>query len=193
MKSKQSLVALAALAAVGGFASARQSCDRETGHMNRALNAGGLLANIDAADLNTGNVFMHSHGNALRVCGQAAVGTAPAENDLIRLCRIPAGAVIDEVAVANTDMDTHGTPTLAVSVGFEPVDSAEGPTADHAYFAASGQTILQAANDGKVYRKFTPKKFEKDVYLVAKVTATAATFAAGTLYATASGRVEGIK
>lgn len=190
---KKSLVALAAMAAMGqvAMASTRRSCDSEFGHMRRATLAN--EAYVDAADLNTQLGYMHSDGNAMRVTGRVALAANPAANDIIRVCLIPAGMIVDKVTIANTDMDTNGAPTLVHAIGFEPVDAADGPAADYTYFGAAGQTNLQAANDGKSYCKFAPKKFERPVYLCLKVGTAAATFAAGTVYATVEGIADLVK
>jgi hypothetical protein len=193
---KKSLVALSALSAMAAMgevsiASTRVSCDAEFGNMRRVML--GNLAYQDAADLNTKLGYMHSDGNSMRVTGQVAVASNPAANDIIRFCVIPAGMVVDEVIIANADLDSNGAPTLVHSLGFEPVDSGDGPTADYAYFAAAGQTTLQSASDGKSFNKFAPKKFERAVYLCAKVGTGAATFAAGTVYAKAIGTAELVK
>jgi hypothetical protein len=193
---KKSLFALAAMAAMGDTAlacSARVSCDAESGHMKRALAQGGLMANIDATDLKTANYHMQAYGNESVYQGKVALTVNPTAADVIRLMRIPAGAEINEIVTANDDLDSNGSPTIVVGIGFEPVDATDGPTADYAYFAAAGQTTLQAASSGAVWRKFAPKKFEKDVYMCMKVGTASATFAAGTIYASARGRTVGIK
>lgn len=192
---KKSLIALASLAAMGDISSAgwnRRSADDIRGMELRALDAGGLLANIDSATLNA-NQFMQAFGNAVNLSGSVALAANPTAADVIRIMRIPAGTKVTEVVIANGDLDSHGTPTLVVGFGYAPVVAGDGPTASAAYFGAAGDTVLQAANAGKVYRNFADITFEKDVYLTATVGTAAATFAAGTIYASVKGEARGVK
>lgn len=191
---KKSLIAMAALAAIGESAAAgwsRRSTDEPRGHELRSLNAGGLLANVDSSTLNA-NDFMQAFGDGNCVTGSLAVAAAPAATDVLRIMKIPAGNRISALLIGNTDMDT-GTAALAVSIGYAPVVAGDGPTASAAYFKAAGDLVLSAANDGKLYCNFAPITFEKDVYLTMTVGVIAATFAAGTIYATAIGSARGIK
>jgi hypothetical protein len=149
------------------------------------------MANIDSATLND-NGYMQAFGNAVVATGSVAV-TTPSDNDVIRIMKIPAGSRVSALIIANADLDSNGSPALAGSIGYAPVVSGDGPTASAAYFAADGQTVLQAANDGKLYAKFAPVTFEKDVYLTFTVTEPAATFAAGSIYAVALGTARGVK
>jgi hypothetical protein len=190
---KKSLIALAAMAAAGvSVASSRSRFDEPHGHELRAHDAGGLLANVDSATLNK-NTFMQAFGQGVVLEGSLALTANPAAADVLRIMRIPAGTKVGEVVIANTDLDSNGSPEFVVSIGYAPVDSAAGPTAVADYFAAAGQTILQAAQDGKVYAKFAPITFEKDVYLTMTVGTDAATFAAGTIYAVVHGEARGVK
>lgn len=191
---KKSLIALAALASMGVSASAafaRKSADDEHGHEHRALNAGGLLANIDSATLNK-NDFMQAFGNCAQFDGQVAVASAPAATDVIRIMKILAGTKVQAVMIGNTDMDTGGT-ALAISLGYAPVVAGDGPAASAAYFGAAGDTVLTAANNGKMYCNFDAITFDKDVYLTATVGVIATTFAAGTIRAVVTGEARGIK
>lgn len=148
------------------------------------------MANIDSSTLNN-NVYMQAFGNAIVATGSVAV-TQPADNDVIRIMRIPAGSQVCAVMIANAGLDSNGSPALAGSLGFAPVDGSS-PTADADYFGADGDTVLQAANNGKLYCKFAPVTFERDVYLTFTVTEPAATFAAGSVYALALGVARGVK
>lgn len=150
------------------------------------------MANVDSATLNA-NQFMQAFGEALALRGKLALTVNPTAADVLRIQRIPAGTQVGAIVIANTDMDTNGSPTFVVSYGYAPVNSGDGPTASAAYFAAAGQTDLQAANNGKVYMNFDEITFEKDVYLTATVGTAAATFAAGSIQALVIGKARGVK
>lgn len=120
--------------------------------------------------------------------------TAGAANDVYRFGIIPAGFEVHSVVLANDDLDSSGSPTIAFKMGYTPVSSAEGSlTANDAYFVAAGDTSLQAANGGKVYSRFDPIKFEQDVFLDITLSAGAATFATGSVWVTVIGRNVGVK
>jgi hypothetical protein len=150
------------------------------------------MANVDSTTLNK-NVFMQAFGNAVVLDGSIALSANPTAADVLRIMRIPAGTKVSAVMLANTDLDTNGTPTFVHSLGYAPVNSSDGPAASAAYFAAAGQTNLQAANEGKLYCKFAAIQFDFDVYLTATVGTAAATFAAGTIYAAVLGEARGVK
>lgn len=149
------------------------------------------MANVDSATLND-NKFMQAFGQGTVLSGSIAVAAAPAAADVLRIMRIPAGTRVSALMIANGDLDSNGVPTLVVGFGYAPVDGAS-PAASAAYFAAAGQTILQAANDGKLYCNFAAITFDKDVWLTATVGTAAATFAAGTIRAIALGEAVGVK
>lgn len=192
---KKSLIALASMAAMGDISSAgwnRRSADDIRGMELRALDAGGLLANIDSATLNA-NQFMQAFGDAVLPSGKVALTANPTAADVIRICRIPAGTKVKGLIIANGDLDTNVSPTLVVGFGYAPVVAGDGPAASAAYFGAAGDAVLQAANAGKLYRNFDDITFEKDVYLTATVGTASATFAAGSIYATVLGEARGVK
>lgn len=150
------------------------------------------MANIDSTTLNK-NDFMQAYGNAVVADGTIALTANPTAADVLRIMKIPAGTKVNALILANGDLDSHGTPTLVVGLGYAPVVSGDGPAASAAYFQAAGDTVLQAANAGKVYANFAPITFDKDVYLTATVGTASATFAAGSIYVTALGEARGIK
>lgn len=150
------------------------------------------MANVDSSTLNA-NAYMQAFGNAVVAAGSIALASNPTAADVLRVMLIPAGTEVSALMVANTDIDTNGSPTVVVGIGYAPVVSSDGPTASAAYFASAGQTILQAANDGKLYCKFAPITFDQDVYLTMTVGTASATFAAGTIYAAALGKARGVK
>lgn len=150
------------------------------------------MANIDSATLQK-NDFMQAFGNAVVLDGSVALATAPAAADVIRVMKIPAGTKVSSVILANADLDSNASPTATFSLGYAPAVAADGPAASAAYFGAAGDTALQAANGGKLYGNFAAISFEKDVYLTMTVGVAAATFAAGSIYASVHGEARGIK
>lgn len=149
------------------------------------------MATTDAVDLNTRNTMQNSpYGNAAIHSGSVAA-TAGANGDIYRAVRIPAGTRVDQVFVSNDDLDSNGAPAIANKVGYTPVNSADGPAANDAYFAAAGQTWFQAA--GHRGCNFAPILFDYDVYIIVTLTAAAATFAAGNVRVTALGENVGTK
>jgi hypothetical protein len=150
------------------------------------------MANVDSSTLNA-NAFMQAFGEAVALRGKIALTANPTAADVLRIMKIPAGTQVGSIIIANTDLDTNGGPTFVVSYGYAPVNASDGPTASAAYFAAAGQTDLQAANGGKVYSNFDEITFDKDVYLTATVGTAAATFAAGSIQATVIGKARGVK
>lgn len=150
------------------------------------------MANIDSATLKD-NRFMQAFGDAVHRSGAVALTANPTAADVIRIMIIPAGTKVQGLIIGNGDLDTNVSPTLVVGFGYAPVVAGDGPVASAAYFAAAGDTLLQAANAGKLYRNFADITFEKDVYLTATVGTAAATFAAGSIYATVLGEARGVK
>lgn len=150
------------------------------------------MANIDSTSLNA-NAFMQAFGQGIVLDGTIALATNPTAADVIRVMRIPAGTKVSGLIVGNSDLDSNGAPTLVVGIGYTPVVSADGPTASAAYFQAAGDTVLQAANAGKLYRNFTAITFDKDVYLTMTVGTASATFAAGSIHVTVLGEARGTK
>lgn len=150
------------------------------------------MANIDSATLND-NRFMQAFGNAVVAQGNIALAANPTATDVIRVMKVLAGTRVSALMLGNADLDTNAGPTLVVGIGFAPVVAGDGPAANAAYFQAAGDTVLQAANAGKLYHNFAAITFEKDVYITLTVGTAAATFAAGSLFMTALGNARGIK
>lgn len=114
--------------------------------------------------------------------------------DILRFGVIPAGTEVRSLILANNDLDSNGTPTAAFSIGYTPRDANEGSLAQNTtYFAAAADATLQSANQGKVYSLFDPIKFEQDVFLDLFATASAATFAAGSVWLQYIGGNVGVK
>lgn len=146
------------------------------------------MASHNAADLNTRPMHMGGYGNAVVIYG-SVTPTAGASADVYRPVRIPAGMLLTHLAIVNDDLDTGGT-AMSAKIGYEPVNSADGPTAVTDYFSATA-TFLTAA--GRKECVFQPIKFEKDVFITLTLTVAATTFAAGAVTAIATGQGVGIK
>lgn len=94
-------------------------------------------------------------------------------NDEVGLFYLPKGAVVISATIGATDMDTNGTPALAIDVG----DDSD----EDRIFAAS--TVGQAGTwSGAMARTATLYKYTADTLIKAYVQTAAATGAAGTLY-----------
>lgn len=131
------------------------------------------MATYKAVDLFTKPVRGQGEGTVIPIQGQITPGGA-ALNDVYRLARIPAGSFVMSGIMKNGDLDTNGTPLLAVKIGFLPVDGSAGN--DSAF--GSSITQLRAAAAPAALDFVPGVEVAKDSYLVMTVTAAAATFAA---------------
>ncbi len=96
-------------------------------------------------------------------------------NDEVLLFFLPKGAVVVSAVIAGTDMDTNGTPALAIDVG----DDSD----EDRIFAAS--TVGQAGTlSTAMARTAMLYKYTADTAIKAYIQTAAATGAAGTLYVT---------
>lgn len=145
------------------------------------------MATFSAVDLNTKARHMGGHGNTVTVYGSVSP-TAGALADVYKPVRIPAGIAVTGIRIVNDDLAASA---LAVKIGYEPVNAADGPTADDDYFSAAGNTLLLTA--GTTQLAFQPIKFEKDVNVTITVTTAAVTFATGAVTAIVTGDGIGIK
>lgn len=150
------------------------------------------MANIDSATLNV-NRYMQCFGESDLVTGNIALAANPTAADVIRVMKIPAGNAVSALLIGNGALDTNGAPTLVVSIGYAPVNAADGPAAVANYFSAAGDGVLKSANAGKLYCNFAEITFEKDVYLTMTVGTASATFAAASVYAIAMAKARGVK
>lgn len=142
------------------------------------------MATFNAPDLVTKPRHMGEFGNCVVLWG-SVTPTAGASGDIYRPCVIPAGLEVTDVDIISDDLDSNASPTMAAKVGFVPVDANNGPTANDAYFAASGTILFRAA--GRTSLSFQPIKFEYPVILVITLTAASATFASGKVTAVVKG------
>ena len=86
---------------------------------------------------------------------------------------------------------------MAAKIGFAPITGSTvvangvAVSGNDTYFSAAA-AFAQSAG-GQVYAGFPPIVFEEDVYLRITCTTIAATFAAGTVYASMGGAQVGVK
>lgn len=152
------------------------------------------MATFNATDIFLKRRFMGEFGNASLSGGVVASPVGLAAADVLQPCIIPAGSEIVAVILSGDQLDSNGSPTLVVGVGYAPVSSDEGAlAASAAYFAAAGQTFFRVAEQGRLLANFAPIKFEQDVYLTLTVGTAAATKVAGNVRAQVLGSAVGIK
>lgn len=132
--------------------------------------------------------FSGNYGNRVVYADNAVVSANIANADKIRLCRIPAGTLVDRVVIVNPDLDS-GT-TLTTKAGFAAVDGSAMPAnSDVAVHAAAATTWRAAATT--TYEINPPFLVTKDAYL--EVVAGAAGAGTGTVYGKVEGEILGAK
>lgn len=145
------------------------------------------MAEFKAVTLVDNNVgVMGGHGEGQFLWG-SVTPTAGAKDDIYIPLRILAGMEVVALIFNNEDLDSNGTPTIAVNIGYRPVRSL--PVVNATYWA-SASTLLQAA--GTTLVAAAPIKFEYDVDVIMTLTAAAATFAAGRVTCVALGNARGV-
>jgi hypothetical protein len=116
-----------------------------------------------------------------------AIAANPTANDTTELCVLPAGCVPVDYKVWFPDLDTNGTPTVALSLGFLNAGKTDLSTAasEGGAVLVSGKTTAQAGGllqtESEALFKVTPVNYDR--YFAVKWTTAAATFAAGTVRA----------
>ncbi len=150
------------------------------------------MATQAATDLTTKPRVGGEWGTINKVKGAVALPSNWANADVIRPCIIPAGMEVDaiELALPAALCAAAGN----VSVGYTPVNSADGSLAASAnYFSAGGNLTapFAAATNSLRLKAFAPIKFEQDVFLDITVQSAPTTPAAGSLYAAAEGEYKG--
>lgn len=143
---------------------------------------------------NTKSLVSSALANRVVQSDSVAVGTALATNDVVNLCRIPAGTAVDRVVIKNPDLDT-GT-ALVFKLGFATIDGStptgvNAMSSPDAAVAAAGQTTWQAAAT-TTYEIFPPYLVTVDCYLQA-VVGTGGSTNTGTIYAKVEGEGYGVR
>lgn len=63
-------------------------------------------------------------GSVTAVRGEIDVSTALALNDVVNLCKLPAGHVVVDFVLDSDDLDTNGSPAIVMKVGIDSDDDA---------------------------------------------------------------------
>jgi hypothetical protein len=128
-------------------------------------------------------------GSAGVAWGVIEVTANPAQNDVFQMCRVPKGAVITGGWIRSDDLDTNGTETLDLDVGYAAngVDSAD-PDAFGNLGVMGTDTVAGIKPEagynypfGGVLATDGPLTLNAETIITVTCNAAAATFAAGTL------------
>lgn len=144
------------------------------------------MATYNAVNVAGANQHMAEMGNAVIYDDRVVISSALQNGDKVRLVRVPAGTRVTDLAIVNPDLDT-GT-TLQAKLGWEYVDGSSGGVDNN--FAAAGALWQTAAKNR--YLPDAPFVADKDIYIIATVTANATTNT-GTIYTTVTGIGVGVK
>lgn len=132
-------------------------------------------------------------GNAWADNNKVAITAALTTNDVVVLADVPAGVELTHLRYRAGDLDTGGSPSLAVRIGYRPK---QGETAITEVLDAfgSGITALQASTlTAWQERVFEPVRFNEPVEIVLTPTAGAAALgAAADIFVDLRGIVRGI-
>lgn len=119
--------------------------------------------------------------------GSASVASAPSVNDKFELCKIPYGAVVVGGSLYSSDMDTNGTPLLTGDIGYKLDDGTFVEAALGTGYAlgvgGGNQTVKVAGAAFAGLAQIGTTTTVKGVTVYVRVTAAAATFAAGVVSA----------
>lgn len=120
-----------------------------------------------------GVTLFEGRGNQASIMhNQVSLSANVVVNDIVEAVRLPKGAIVTDVMVVASDMDTNGTPTLAFSIGY-------GGDDDYFIVATTiGQTGGVARASAATAKPLT---LAAEDTIDIKWTAVAATFASGTL------------
>lgn len=137
------------------------------------------MAQYKAVGLQTNSAFMQAFGNVVGGDDTVIPAIALVLNDTVDLIRVAGGTRLQSLFQVNGDFDTGAT--LQYSLGYRPCDAGGVLVANATYFAAAGQTTLQAPVTGSAPTRFAfaPIDFNEDVFITMTVTA-GATGVAGT-------------
>lgn len=155
------------------------------------------MAQYRADTLGANSAFMDNGGAATTEIGIVTQTANLLIGDTVDLVRVAGGTKLCELLIWNGDLDTGAT--LQIKIGYRSChtgSSAVTPADDDDYFVAAGATTWQTAVLGSAPTRyaFVPLTFNKDVYITATVTASAAGIAASpTITTMASGIALGIK
>jgi hypothetical protein len=125
--------------------------------------------------------------------GTIAIAANPSAADIIQLCRLPAGAIVYGGFLRMTDMDTNGSPTLDIDIGWAAnggtgTSDAADPDGFGNFGVENGTAVTNYLAEGGSLLQLNGTlatlgvvSFTKETIIQATVNAVAATFAAGQL------------
>lgn len=131
------------------------------------------MAQYKAAGLQNNSAFMQAFGNAVTYDDTVTPPVALALNDTVDLIRIAGGTRLHTLIKVNGDFDTGIL--LQYSLGYRPCDAGGTLVASTTFFAAAGQTDLQAPVTLAAPTRFVfpPTDFNEDIFVTMTVTAAA--------------------
>lgn len=134
----------------------------------------------------------NSCGNAWTDNNATVVSAALTTADAIVALEVPAGVELSTLRYRSGDMDTGGSPTLTMNMGYRS-KLAGGSLAAAPTAFASASTAFQAATTTWQELTFAPLKFDEPVEIVFVPAANASALgAAATLHVQGTGKVVGI-
>lgn len=124
-------------------------------------------------------------GCVVAVKGKASVPNTLAANDIIKLAKLPAGYLVEDVLLRSTDLDTNSSPAITISVGILN-DDGDDLVSGSEFIVES--TAGQAGGLARMDKKSAAcdTVYAADKIIAAKVVTAGATKAAGTVSATVS-------
>ena len=121
--------------------------------------------------------------------GSITLAANPAINDVLEFCWIPAGATIVGGRFRGQDLDTNGTPTLDIDIGWAANGVEAADTDGLGNFGVlNGSAVTNYLPEGGYNLPLNgtlntgPKQFTNRTKITGIVNAAAATFAAGTIW-----------
>jgi len=113
-------------------------------------------------------------------CVQSMISLAanPTATDVYRICKLPAGHRVVDVALISDDMDANGSPTFTVDVGIE--DEIGATTDDDIFFVLSTLPGVAGGISKCALKAMTDlAAVDNDRWVTITIGVAAATFAAG--------------
>lgn len=124
----------------------------------------------------------HSAGEIHVSTGRVALDASVAASDMIGICMLPKGCIPVDLTIKSEDLDTHATPTIAISIGISKVAKSD---------LAASTTIIATSAVGTTGGIDKPDATDvvlqglraknRDRIIAGKVTAAGTTKAAGEL------------
>ena len=126
-------------------------------------------------------------GNAYLDVNKITTPAVIAAGDVVVIATVPAGILLSDLEIRNTDLDSGATLTGTLGYRSTKLVPDQAPVLN---FFSAGFTQLQAASAGYVAQVFEPIKFEEETQIV--FIASGAGTTAGTIWAKTRGAVIGV-